>query len=190
MRGDLKIRKVQTASGATAVQVVQNKGTGRSFLKHIGSAHDEHELELLLDEAKQYVEAHCRQPNLFADTGTDTPSSSSLFKSVLDKSSVVGITHQFARNALLACARKCGLGSLPELYLDLSLMRIIEPTSKLRTMELLELHFKVTYAKRTLYRLFPELLEHQKEIEAAAIKTARGELQEQFSLVLYDVTTL
>ncbi len=177
MRGDLKIRKVQTASGATAVQVVQNKGTGRSFLKHIGSAHNEHELELLLDEAKQYVEAHCRQPNLFADTGTDTPSSPSLFKLVLDKSSVVGITHQFARNALLACARKCGLGSLPELYLDLALMRIIEPTSKLRSMELLELHFKVTYAKRTLYRLFPELLEHQEEIEAAAIKTARGELQ-------------
>ena len=190
MRGDLKIRKVQTASGATAVQVVQNKGTGRSFLKHIGSAHDEHELELLLDEAKQYVEAHCRQPNLFADTGTDTPSSSSLFKAVLDKSSVVGITHQFARNALLACARKCRLGSLPELYLDLALMRIIEPTSKLRSMELLELHFKVTYAKRTLYRLFSELLEHQEEIEAAAIKTAQGELLEQFSLVLYDVTTL
>ena len=190
MRGDLKIRKVQTASGATAVQVVQNKGTGRSFLKHIGSAHDEHELELLLDEAKQYVEAHCRQPNLFADTGTDTPSSSSLFKAVLDKSSVVGITHQFARNAMLACARKCRLGSLPELYLDLALMRIIEPTSKLRSMELLELHFKVTYAKRTLYRLFSELLEHQEEIEAAAIKTAQGELLEQFSLVLYDVTTL
>jgi transposase len=190
MRGDLKIRKVQTASGATAVQVVQNKGTGRSFLKHIGSAHDEHELELLLDEAKQYVEVHCRQPNLFADTGTDTQSSSSLFKTVLDKSSVVGITHQFARNALLACARKCGLGSLPELYLDLALMRIIEPTSKLRSMELLELHFKVIYAKRTLYRLFPELLEHQEEIEAAAIKTAQGELLEQFSLVLYDVTTL
>ncbi|TLU88339.1 MAG: IS1634 family transposase [Chlorobium sp.] len=190
MRGDLKIRKVRTASGATAVQVVQNKGTARSFLKHIGSAHDEHELEMLLDEAKQYVEAYCRQPNLFANTGTDTPSSSSLFKAVLDKSSVEGITHQFARNALLACARKCGLGSLPELYLDLALMRIIEPTSKLRSMELLELHFKVTYAKRTLYRLFPELLEHQEEIEAAAIKTAQGELQEQFSLVLYEVTTL
>jgi transposase len=190
MRGDLKIRKVRTASGATAVQVVQNKGTARSFLKHIGSAHDEHELEMLLDEAKQYIEAHCRQPNLFVDTGTDTPSSSSLFKAVLDKSSVEGITHQFARNALLACARKCGLGSLPELYLDLALMRIFEPTSKLRSMELLELHFKVTYAKRTLYRLFPELLEHQEEIEAAAIKTAQGELQEQFSLVLYDVTTL
>ena len=190
MRGDLKIRKVRTASGATAVQVVQNKGTARSFLKHIGSAHHEHELALLLDEAKQYIEAHCRQPNLFAGTPTDAPSSSSLFKAVLDNSSAVSITHQFARNTLLACARKCRLGSLPELYLDLGIMRIIEPTSKLRSLELLELHFKVTYAKRTLYRLFPKLLEHQEEIEDAAIQTARGELLEQFSLVLYDVTTL
>jgi len=190
MRGDLKIRKVRTASGATAVQVVQNKGKQRSFLKHIGSAHDKHELALLLDEAKQFIKAHCRQPDLFADIDPDTLSSSSLFKAVLDKSSAVGITHQFARNALLACARKCGLSSLPELYLDLALMRIIEPTSKLRSIELLELHFQVTYAKRTLYRLFPKLLEHQGEIEAAAITTARKELQEQFSLVLYDVTTL
>lgn len=188
MRGDLKIRKVRTASGATAVQVVQNKGTGRSFLKHIGSAHDEHELELLLDEARKFVEAHCRQPSLFSDT--DTPSTPSLFKTVLDKSSAVGVTHQFARNALLACARKCGLGSLPELYLDLALMRIIEPTSKLRSLDLLESYFHVSYAKRTLYRLFPKLLGYQEEIETAAIQTARRELQEQFSLVLYDVTTL
>jgi len=102
MRGDLKIRKVRTTSGATAVQVVQNKGTARSFLKHIGSAHDEHELALLLDEAKQYIEAHCRQPDLFVVTPADEPSSSSLFKALLDQSSAVGITHQFARNALLA----------------------------------------------------------------------------------------
>ena len=43
MRGDLKIRKEQIASGATAVQVAQNKGTRRYLLKHIGIAHEEHE---------------------------------------------------------------------------------------------------------------------------------------------------
>ncbi len=132
MRGDLKIRKVQTASGATAVQVVQNKGTGRSFLKHIGSAHDEHELELLLDEAKQYIEAHCRQPNLFADTGTDTLSLSSLFKAVLDKSSVMGITHQFARNALLACAPKMWAPLSPVFLSTWSMKNIRYPGLNLR----------------------------------------------------------
>ena len=80
--------------------------------------------------------------------------------------------------------------TLPELYLDLALMRIIEPASKLRTLELLEWYFNVRYARRTLHRMPSKLLEHQEAIEIAAIQAARGALQEKFSLVLYDVTTL
>ena len=38
--------------------------------------------------------------------------------------------------------------------------------------------------------MLPKLLEHQAAIEGAAIQTAHDELQEKFSLVLYDVTTL
>ena len=187
MRGDLTIRKVRRASGATAVQVVQNEGKQRSSLKHIGSAHNEHELELLMVEARKYAEAHCRQPNLFADVSLPAVASPPLD---LSHAKLVGVTHQFARKTLLACARKCGLGALPELYLDLALMRIIEPTSKLSTLELLERYFNVSYIKRTAYRMLSKLLEHQEAIEAAAIQTASGELQDKFSLVLYDVTTL
>jgi transposase len=154
----------------------------------MGSAHSEHELELLMAEARQYAEAHCRQPNLFAET--PPPPSPSSFQDAFARSKLVGVTHQFARKVLLACARKCGLGVLPELYLDLALMRIIEPASKLRTLELLESHFNVQYARRTLHRMLPKLLEHQAAIESAAIQTAHDELQEKFSLVLYDVTTL
>lgn len=186
MRGDLTIRKVRTASGATAVQVVQNKGKQRSFLKHIGSAHNEQELDVLLAEARKYAEAHCRQPSFFADT---SPSPSPL-QTALAHSKLVGVTHQFARKTLLACARTCGLGALAELYLDLALMRIIEPASKLRTLELLERYFNVGYARRTLHRLLPKLVEHQDAIETAAIQTAHNDLQDTFSLVLYDVTTL
>jgi len=186
MRGDLTIRKVRTASGATAVQVVQNKGKQRSFLKHIGSAHNEQELELLMAKAEKYAEAHCRQPSLFAET----PPSPSTLQTALAHSKLVGVTHQFARNTLLACARKCGLGFLQELYLDLALMRIIEPASKLRTLELLEWYFNVRYARRTLHRMLSKLLEHQEAIEMAAIQAAQNDLQDKFSLVLYDVTTL
>lgn len=71
MRGDLKIRTVRTASGATAVQVVRNRGETRPFLKHIGSAHTEHDLLRLMAEARRFVEDNCRQPDLF--TGTPPP---------------------------------------------------------------------------------------------------------------------
>ena len=188
MRGDLTIRKVRTASGATAVQVVRNEGKKRSFIKHIGSAHTEQDCELLMAEAKNYAEAYCRQPSLFAHTPPSPEPS--LLQMALPHTKLVGVTHQFDRNTLLACARKCALGTLPEIYLDLALMRIIEPSSKLRTLELLQWYFNVSYAERTLYRMLPKLLGHQEEIEQAGIKTALDGLKETFCLVLYDVTTL
>ena len=184
MRGDLTIRKTRTASGATAVQVVRNEGRARLVVKHIGSAHDETECEVLMARAERYAEAHRVQPSLFAET---SPVPLALD---LSHARLVGVTHQFAREALLACARRCGLGSLPGLYLDLALMRIIEPTSKRRTVELLQRYFDVRYAERTLYRLLPKLLDHRSAIESAALRTARDELKESFGLVLYDVTTL
>lgn len=184
MRGDLTIRKTKTASGATAVQVVRNEGKHRIVVKHIGSAHSESALTELLVEAEQYAEAHRIQPGLFA------PSPESSVSNTLAHATLVGVTHSFARDALLACARLCGLGSLPEPYLDLALMRIIEPASKLRTIELLKQHFDIRYAERTVYRWLPKLLSYQASIEGAAIETARTEFDESFNLVLYDVTTL
>ena len=35
------LRKVKTASGATAVQIVEKRGGVRTILEHLGSAHDE-----------------------------------------------------------------------------------------------------------------------------------------------------
>jgi transposase len=69
-------------------------------------------------------------------------------------------------------------------------MRIIEPSSKLRTLELLTRYFAVSYAERTLYRRLPKLLELQEMIEKQALRIAREDLQQSLSLVLYDVTTL
>ena len=69
-------------------------------------------------------------------------------------------------------------------------MRIIEPASKLRTIELLHRYFDVLYAQRTVYRLLPELIKHKEMIENAAYKTACVHFGESFALVLYDVTTL
>lgn len=69
-------------------------------------------------------------------------------------------------------------------------MRIIEPTSKRRTVELLRRYFAIQYAERTVYRLLPKLLAYQEAIESAAIQVAQHDLNESLSLVLYDVTTL
>jgi hypothetical protein len=42
------IRKVKTASGATAVQIVEKRSGVRRIVEHVGSAHDEVELAVLV----------------------------------------------------------------------------------------------------------------------------------------------
>jgi hypothetical protein len=47
------VRTVKTASGATAVQIVHGKRRGARRVEHVGSAHDERELEALRAAATQ-----------------------------------------------------------------------------------------------------------------------------------------
>ena len=45
------VRRVRTASGATAVQIVESVQGRRRIVRHVGSAHDEVTLAMLLQEA-------------------------------------------------------------------------------------------------------------------------------------------
>lgn len=49
------VRKVKTASGATAVQIVEKRNGRRRILEHVGSAHDAAELAVLLSAARLRV---------------------------------------------------------------------------------------------------------------------------------------
>ena len=46
------VRKVKTASGATAVQIVEKRSGRRRIVEHIGSAGDEVELTALMSAAR------------------------------------------------------------------------------------------------------------------------------------------
>lgn len=183
MRGDLTIRKVRTASHATAVQIVKYVKRKCTIVRHVGSAHTDDELTVLLQEAEILREQLCIQPSLFAKAQQ---------KPILHAEHLIlgAITHQFALNFLRNCFRSCELGFLHILYQDLALMRIIEPSSKLRTLELLERYFRLSYSRRTLCRLLPKLIDRKNDIEEAAYKVACTHFDQAFALVLYDVTTL
>lgn len=184
MRGDLKIRKVRTSSGATAVQIVRYVNRKCIVVKHIGSAKTEQELEILIQEAECTRHELCIQPSLFPIKREETET---LHESHL---SLQNVTHLFAYNKLRICSQICGLGDLAPLYQDLALMRIIEPASKLRTIELLQRYFNISYGERTVYRLLPQLIDQKTTIEESAYQTACAHFGEAFAFVLYDVTTL
>ncbi|RZL63719.1 MAG: IS1634 family transposase, partial [Rhodococcus sp. (in: high G+C Gram-positive bacteria)] len=64
------IRKVRTASGATAVQIAAKQGRRDRVLEHLGSAHTDSELAALLETAREKLLAG--QQELDLDLGTTT----------------------------------------------------------------------------------------------------------------------
>lgn len=177
-----RIRKTKTASGASAVQVVSYRSGRTNVFKHIGSAHTEAEISALYDHARAYIERHAGQASLFP-----TQTSERTFS--LAHTRLLRTTHLFARSFFHACARVCGLNRLDPVVIDLAMMRIIEPSSKLRALELIERFFAIRYNKRA-YGILRSLLSEKAVIERAALTCARTVLKEDLFLILYDVTTL
>jgi transposase len=179
----LSIRKTKTASGAKAVQIVYYKNRKVVIEKHIGSGKTEQEIELLVKRGKDWIAQNSLQGELFPANTTNTVSLTDL--------KFLGITHRFAYQLLERVAAQCGLAIEEDRFLfDFSIIRLIEPTSKLRTIKLLERYFEIIYSERTVYRRLLDLSSRKQTIEAIALKCAQAMLQEDLSLVLYDVTTL
>jgi hypothetical protein len=125
------VRTVKTASGATAVQIVYSSHRGSRQIEHIGSAHDDAELELLKAVARQRLAAGQGVldlgPGFGGGGGGPLPIVSSRMGHLLD--------------ALARGYDVLGFGratSRDEVFRDLVLARIIEPVSKLDSLRVLE----------------------------------------------------
>lgn len=178
------IRRVKTASGSTAVQVVEYQERKPVILKHIGSARTPEELSLLEKTARKWRENHTGQRALFSP-----PEISHLTQ--WDARRFVGVRYGLAYEVCLAVYKRLGYTQLDDpLLRDLCIMRLVEPASKVRSLELLKRYFDVAYSERTLYRHFPLFLAHKTKTEQIATTFAKQALGDDISVVLYDVTTL
>ena len=124
------VRTVRTASGATAVQIVYSSHRGSREIEHIGSAHDDAELELLKAAARQKLVAGQGELDLGMDTGAPggpLPITASRMDCLLG-----ALEHAYRT---LGFDRAAG-GD--EVFRDLVLARIIEPVSKLDSLRVLE----------------------------------------------------
>ena len=83
------IRKVRTASGSIAIQIVQYQGHKSKIIKHLGSSKDAVEVSVLIQKAKEWINTQTRQGSLFVE-----PVQKILF---VDRGECISITHQFAR---------------------------------------------------------------------------------------------
>lgn len=177
------IRKTRTASGAVAVQVVSYTHDQVTVLKHVGSGRTPEEVAALVESAREWLEQTTKQTSLFPRQQPRVLP--------LATTEYLGTTYAFAYDTLRAVAQACGFEPAQNrLLLDLAIMRIIEPTSKLRAIALLQQYFGVCHAERTVYRQLPHFKDRQADMEAVAVTCALETLPSDLALVLYDVTTL
>jgi hypothetical protein len=170
------IRKVKTASGATAIQIA-HKQKGRVVkIIHIGSAHTEEELNVLLALARKRL-----QQNQLELLPKPQPSLR------------VGLKRSFSGllwDTLQEQYEKIGFNRLKdEAFKALCLARIVEPTSKIDTIRVLADLGVDPIDQNKLYRSLAKAatLDYRKAISQSCFEhVGRGGL----TLVLYDVTTL
>lgn len=180
----LRIRRVKTRSGSIAIQVGFYKGKNFKLSKHIGSSKDQEKILELVGIAHEYIRSHNPQIEL----NFNPQSEEILFKRGLKISeSRLDEAYDYL------CRIYSGIG-FEKLHSDLlkhfAVIRVLEPASKLKSIMLLEKYFGISYKKTTVFRELPKLIDLKEKTIRIAIKYARDNLNFDFSLVFYDVTTL
>jgi Transposase DDE domain len=174
------IRTVKTASRAIAVQIVHSNRRGSREIEHIGSAHTPEDVEVLKAVARQRL--HAGQDTL--DFGDGRPAGATL-PILSTRSQLLWETLGLAY-ARLGFDAACGQD---EVFKALVLARLIEPTSKLDTIRVLEEIGIAAPSYPTINRRLPGYATDQwRQQLAAACATHVG--LGPATLVLYDVTTL
>ena len=181
------VRAITTPSGATAVQVIRYLYRKRIVVKHIGSAHTKEDIASLKKIAVRWIEHESHQQALFPLDKKET----SLPLVSIDKLRNLGFRYAFAYETL---TKLLGMFGLPDkeyqLLLDLVLIRIMQPASKLESFALLAELFDIHHDRNVFYRSLSAIVRAKEAIEKSVITVASTHFSSDFSIVFYDVTTL
>lgn len=176
------IRKIKTASNAIAIQVIRYEKRKRVVVKRIGSAHNKDEVIVLSNNAAKWIATQTKQISLFPQEERFIP---------LDQCEYLGFQYTFLYETLHKLQTRLGYTCFNNKLLnDLVTIRIIEPASKLHSLELLETYFNIKHRRQSLYDSLPSILKLKNKIEELTINFAVKEFDFDFTILFYDVTTL
>lgn len=198
------MRKVRTASGAVAVQVMGKSGRRDELVKHVGSAHTDAELGILLEQARQIVTgdqdaldfevpARAQRVDDVADWRTGTLTlSPGVPKGAPAAPGRTAATHsRLLYDVIGAIYDWVGFDVVDDpVFRDLVIARIVEPTSKVDSLRVLTDLGADTVSYRTIQRNLARVnAEGYRETVAAKCFTHAAD-RGALNLLLYDVTTL
>ncbi|MFL1377606.1 MULTISPECIES: IS1634 family transposase [unclassified Nocardiopsis] len=185
------IRKVPTASGAQAVQIIHKHGRQIVDIDHIGSAHNDAELAALMEIAHQRL--HPGQLTLDLNVGP-TPATEpepAPRTSTGSGPRVVGTRSELLWNTLADAHTRLGFDAVRDAtFTKLVLARIVEPTSKADTLRVLDELGVPAPSLRTVFRCLARCQErdYRRRITDACLAHARSTTG--LALLMYDCTTL
>jgi hypothetical protein len=203
------VRRVRTASGAVAVQVVTRRGRQVERIDHVGSAHTDAELALLLAAARERLSPGQQVLDLgdllvvpprmdeVADwTGEPglplRPAAGGRPAAVAAGGRVVGTSADLLWTVLASAYTRLGFDVLgDDGFRAMVLARIVEPTSKAEVVRVLDEIGAPAVSLRTLFRSLARSQDrdYRGQLAAAAWAHSAGAGGTP-ALVLYDVTTL
>lgn len=202
------IRRVRTASGATAVQLVEYRQGRQRVVEHVGSAHTEAELGVLLALAAERLEpagqaafdlgveptpwtkplvAAPRPSTLLPPASASSPSPVERVAAGRVVSTGSGVLYE----ALAGVFEDLGFaGATNDAFRDLVIARIVEPTSILDVGRVLTDLGRLAPSEKTLRRTLDRCAAGKWREQIAAACFTHALTGGDVSLCLYDVTTL
>jgi transposase len=102
----------------------------------------------------------------------------------------MGVKYNFFYNQIHAIQESLNLTDLPSLLTDLATIRIFEPASKLRSLELLEQYFGIYHNRKDYYKIAPTCIQLKDIVEQKVLNFAKSHYSFDYDLLFYDVTTL
>lgn len=170
------IRKVKTKSGATAVQIIHKNYGQITGIDHVGSAHNQEELSILIALARKQLQGS--QQSLFHDIAI---------------SPIIHLKQSYSRllwQVLHQQYDNLGFNQLmDEVFAALCIARLVEPTSKIDSLRVLADLGVDQISQNQVYRCLPKVIDKDYRSTISQICFSRSK-SHGISLLLYDVTTL
>ena len=170
------IRKIKTASGATAIQIAHKRFGKIIRIEHIGSGHTQTEIDTLISLAKKQIQGG--QQALFPERNESLQ--------INLKKSYSGLLYRILKEQY----HKIGFYQLnDDELMYLCIARIVEPTSKIDSLRVLSDLGINGLNKDKLYRCLKRVIaqDYRSNISKLCFSWANSQ---GIALVLYDVTTL
>lgn len=173
------LRTVKTASGATAVQIVEKTAGVRRIMEHLGSAHDEAELAALMAVGREKLVAPGQGMLDFGGSGALQPA-------VVQRQCSRRLT-----DAIQTAWQRLGFDQVrDEAFFQLVVARVVEPTSMLDSARVLADLGVTPVHRSTMKRCLRRIAERGYRDQLAAACYRHAARHGDAALVLYDVTTL